>query len=191
MRVRLKDQARSTVDAVLRLDLVNASANAQDSYGGVPLAALGEVRVVPAETPIYRRNGMRINTVQGFVERNMLPEVALAQVQERIAESGLTLPPGYRLQIGGDADARDEVLRNLFGAMGLIVALTVASIVLTFGSYRLSAITAIVAALSMGLIPTIRASDSFQGSQRAEALNQCLRATGGIYGKSGSATARL
>ena len=48
-------------------------------------------------------------------------------------------------------DARDEVLRNLLGAVGLIMALTVATIVLTFGSFRLSAITFIVATLSMGL----------------------------------------
>ena len=47
--------------------------------------------------------------------------------------------------------ARDEVLRNLLGAVGLILALTIATIVLTFGSYRLSAITFIVAILSMGL----------------------------------------
>ena len=151
VRVRLRDEARSTVDAVLGLDLVAASAAGADGYRGVPLTALGEVNVVPAETPIYRRNGERINTVQGFVERNVLPEVALAQVQQRIAESGLELPPGYRLEVGGDADARDEVIRNLLGAMGLIVVLTIASIVMTFGSYRLSAITFVVAILSMGL----------------------------------------
>ncbi|HBF60098.1 MAG TPA: acriflavin resistance protein [Methyloceanibacter sp.] len=151
VRVRLKDEARSTVEAVLGLDLVNPTAAGTDAYGGVPLTALGEVQVVPAETPIYRRDGERINTVQGFVERNVLPEVALAQVQDRIAASGLSLPPGYRLEVGGDADARDEVLRNLLGAVGLILALTIATIVLTFGSYRLSAITFIVAILSMGL----------------------------------------
>jgi multidrug efflux pump subunit AcrB len=151
VRVRLRDEARSTVDAVLGLDLVAASAAGADGYRGVPLTALGEVNVVPAETPIHRRNGERINTVQGFVERNVLPEVALAQVQQRIAESGLELPPGYRLEVGGDADARDEIIRNLLGAMGLIVVLTIASIVMTFGSYRLSAITFVVAILSMGL----------------------------------------
>jgi len=151
VRVRLKDEARSTVDAVLGFDLISTSATEPDGYGGIPLTALGQVQVVPAETPISRRNGERINTVQGFVERNVLPEVALAQVQERISSSGLTLPPGYRLEVGGDADARDEVLRNLLGAVGLIVALTIAIIVLTFGSYRLSAITFVVAILSMGL----------------------------------------
>ena len=31
----------------------------------------------------------------------MLPEEALKKVQERIAASGLTVPPGYRLHVGG------------------------------------------------------------------------------------------
>ena len=151
IRVRLKDEARKSVGSVLHLDFVSPLANSQSGYVGVPITALGEVQVVPAKTPIHRRDGERINTVQGFVEREVLPEVALRQVQERIAASSLTLPPGYRIEVGGDADARDEVLRNLLGSIGLIVSLTVASIVLTFGSYRLSLLTATVAILSMGL----------------------------------------
>ena len=107
--------------------------------------------MVLAETAIHRRNGERINTVQGFVERHLLPEVALAEAQARIWASGLELPPGYRLEIGGDSDARDETLRNLLGSLVIIVALTIATIVMTFGSYRLSTVTLMVAVLSMGL----------------------------------------
>ncbi len=154
IRVRVGEAARGSVPAIAALDLLGpgaAGAARGGAYPGIPLAALGTVRVVPAQTPIHRRNGERINTVQGFVERGLLPEVALADVEARIAASGLELPPGYRLEIGGDSDARDETLRNLLGSIGLIVALTIASIVMTFRSYRLSAVTAVVAVLSMGL----------------------------------------
>lgn len=106
---------------------------------------------MPSKTAIHRRNGERINTVQGFVERNVLPEQALQLVRQRISESGLSLPAGYRLELGGDSDARDETLRNLLGPIGLIIALTIAAIFLTFGSYRLSAVTGMVAIMSMGL----------------------------------------
>ena len=109
------------------------------------------MKVVPSETAIHRRNSERINTDQGFVERNVLPEQALQLVQQRIADSGLTLPPGYRLELGGDSDARDETLRNLLGPLGLIIALTVAPIFLTFGSYRLSLVAGIVSIMSLGL----------------------------------------
>ncbi|MGI9388016.1 MAG: efflux RND transporter permease subunit, partial [Methyloligellaceae bacterium] len=105
----------------------------------------------PAETPIYRHKGERSNTVQAFVQRNVLPEEALRQVQDGIKAAAIELPPGYSFELGGDSDARDETLRNLLASMGLIVTLTVAAIFMTFGSYRLSAVTAVVALLSIGL----------------------------------------
>lgn len=89
--------------------------------------------------------------MQGFVEREVLPEAALQVIQKRVDAANLTLPAGYRLEVGGDSDARDETLRNLLASLGVIVALTVATIVLTFGSYRLAALAGVAAILSMGL----------------------------------------
>ncbi len=154
VRVRVGANERGAIDAVSSLDLTGPNAivqAARGEYPGIPVTALGSVELKPAKTPIYRRDGERVNTVQGFVERNILPEEALRLVQQRIAESGLKLPKGYRFEVGGDSDARDETLRNLLGSMGLIVTLTIATIVLTFGSYRLSLVTAAVAVLSIGL----------------------------------------
>jgi multidrug efflux pump subunit AcrB len=154
VRVRADDEKRASIEEIAGLDLVasqGASVPASGAYRGLPIAAFGEWTLVPSEVPIRRRNGERINTVQGFVERGILPEQALAQVQDKIAETGLALPAGYRLKVGGDSDARDEVLRNLLGPLGLIVSLTVAVVLITFGSYRLAAVAALVAVMSMGL----------------------------------------
>jgi multidrug efflux pump subunit AcrB len=154
IRVRVGAADRSSVPAVAGLDLLGpeaASAAQRGLYPGIPLAALGSLRVVPAQSAIIRRNGERINTVQGFVERDVLPEVVLREVRARLASTTPVLPPGYRIELGGDSDARDETLRDLLASLGVIVALTVASIVMTFGSYRLSALTIVVALLSIGL----------------------------------------
>ncbi len=158
IRTRVAADARRSVDHVSGLDLARPRAGPQlvagaalAPYPGIPLGALGEVELVPAETAIHRRNGERINTVQAFVQRGTLPEQVLRQVQQKMAESGLVLPAGYRIEVGGDSDARDEVIHNLMGAMGSIVALTIATIVLTFGSFRLSLVAAMVTVLSMGL----------------------------------------
>lgn len=154
IRVRVNDKARASISSTERIDLVGPDARraaAEGAYPGIPLAALGSVQIVPSKTAIHRRNGERVNTIQAFVERDVLPEVALQRVRKRIAESGLELPPGYRFETGGDSDARDETLRNLLGSLGIIITLTIASIVMTFGSYRLSIVTAVVAVLSIGL----------------------------------------
>jgi len=156
VRIRYEASERSELTALSSIQILpprqaDGAGGQQEAHPGIPLTALGEVRIVPAASPIYRRNGERMNTVQGFTEREVLPEAALALVQQKIDESGLSLPSGYRFQLGGDSDARDETLRNLLASMGLIVSLTVATIVLTFGSYRLALVTAVVALLSMGL----------------------------------------
>jgi multidrug efflux pump subunit AcrB len=154
IRVRVADKARTSISSVENIDLVGPNAKgvaAQGSYPGIPLAALGTVSIVPSKSAIHRRNGERVNTIQAFVERDLLPEVALRDVRARIDESGLKLPAGYRFEVGGDSDARDETMRNLLGSLGIIVTLMIASIVMTFGSYRLSALTAVVAVFSIGL----------------------------------------
>ncbi|MFY0612337.1 MAG: efflux RND transporter permease subunit [Hyphomicrobiaceae bacterium] len=154
IRVRVGNAARRSVSSVENIDLVGPNARtvaAEGGYPGIPLTALGAVQIVPSKAAIHRRNGERVNTIQAFVERDLLPEVALRDVRKRITESGLTLPAGYRFEVGGDSDARDETMRNLLGSLGIIVTLTIASIVMTFGSYRLSAVTAVVAVLSIGL----------------------------------------
>ena len=154
VRVRVGAGDRSAIDQLRSFEVVSPDGTrtaASGGYPGIPLTALGTIKLVPAETPIYRRNGERINTVQAFVWRETLPEEALKTVQARIAESGLETPPGVRIEFGGDADARAETVRNLLSSIGLIIALTIATIVLTFNSFRLSIIAGIVAILSMGL----------------------------------------
>ncbi|MEL6216191.1 MAG: efflux RND transporter permease subunit, partial [Pseudomonadota bacterium] len=148
-----------SIDALARANLTppttpagtNQASGTQDRYPGIPVLALGNLELVPSQTPIFRRNGERINTVQGFVHREILPEEALKKVLARIEEVGFKIPDGYRFEVGGDADARDETLRNLLASLGIILALTLATIVMTFRSYRLSAVVVCVAILSIGL----------------------------------------
>ncbi len=154
VRVRLAETARDSGQEIADLTLVPPQAAATGAAGGfpgIPLAALGESRLVPAETPIVRKDGERINRVQGFLLREVLPEEALKDFQALLAAKPLALPPGYRIEWGGDADERAETVQNLAASAGLILVLTVATIVLTFNSFRLSLITGIVALLSMGL----------------------------------------
>lgn len=154
VRLRISGEARNTVDVLRQTDVLRPGAEtlaAQGLYPGVPLTAIAKIKLVPSESPIFRRNGERVNTVQGYVHRSVLPEEALKKVQEKIAASGLVLPAGYRFEIGGDADARNDVLRDLLAVAGIVIALTIATVVLTFNSFRLSAVTAFVAILAMGL----------------------------------------
>ncbi|MCP5082691.1 MAG: efflux RND transporter permease subunit [Alphaproteobacteria bacterium] len=154
VRLRVGTAGRSSIDVLRGMDVVRndaASLMAAGIYPGVPLSALGSIRLVPSESPIFRRDGERINTVQGYTHRTVLPEEALKKVQAAVAKAGLSLPAGYRFEVGGDSDARNDVLRDLLAVAGIVIALTIATIVLTFNSFRLSLVTAAVSVLAMGL----------------------------------------
>lgn len=154
VRLRVGTTSRNSVDALRALDVVRndaASLMVSGAYPGVPLSAIGRIRLVPAESPIFRKDGERVNTVQGYTHRTVLPEEALKKVQAAVAKAGLVLPTGYRFEVGGDSDARNDVLRDLLAVAGIVIALTIATIVLTFNSFRLSLVTAAVSVLAMGL----------------------------------------
>ncbi|MBO9423483.1 efflux RND transporter permease subunit [Labrenzia sp. R4_1] len=152
VRVRIGDAARSDLSDIASLPLLPAiGAAGTAGYDGVPLSAITDIRLEPSEGEINRRNGERTNTVQAFVQYGVLPEEALKKLQSEMDLAGFAMPDGYRIETGGDSDARSDTLNNLIGSLGLIVPLSIAAIVLTFNSFRLSAVTLAVSGLSAGL----------------------------------------
>ncbi|MGR3467927.1 MAG: efflux RND transporter permease subunit, partial [Shimia sp.] len=145
VRVRLDAETRADPAAIRDLPVLLPGG------GSTPLSALAEVVLEPGEGQITRRNAERVNTVQAFLLRGVLPEEALVDVQARIAEAGFELPQGVRLELGGDSDARASTLNNLVASLGLIVTLSIAVVVMTFRSFRLASVALVVAGLSAGL----------------------------------------
>ncbi|MEM8791956.1 MAG: efflux RND transporter permease subunit [Pseudomonadota bacterium] len=150
VRVRLGGEGRAAADRLAALTIVPPQTGSGD-FPGVPLLSLGTLRLDPSDSAIARRDGERINTVQAFLLHGVLPDEALRELQGILAEKPIDLPSGYRIQWGGDSDARGETIQNLLSVVGLVVVASIAAIVLTFDSWRLSAVTLSVAGLSMGL----------------------------------------
>ena len=151
VRVRVGDATRADLSAISSLPLITSSNDGSGRYQAMPLSAVAHLSLQPSQGAISRRNGERVNTVQAFVQYGVLPEEVLKDVQTNMQEADFTLPPGYRLQTGGDSDARDDTLNNLLAPLGLIITVSIATIVLTFNSWRLAGITLIVAVLCAGL----------------------------------------
>ncbi|MDW4496970.1 efflux RND transporter permease subunit [Sulfitobacter sp. D35] len=154
VRVRLGDDVRGDLQRVRDLPILPpdaAALSAEGRWPALPLSAIATVDLVPAASSITRRNSERVNSVQGFVQRAVLPEEALAQVRAALDAEGFALPRGYRLEIGGDSDARNDTLNDLFASLGLIVTLSIAAIALTFNSFRLTGVALVVCGLAAGL----------------------------------------
>ncbi|NEP63597.1 MAG: efflux RND transporter permease subunit, partial [Symploca sp. SIO2G7] len=71
--------------------------------------------------------------------------------QKVLDEQGFTLPAGYRLSYGGEADARGSAVGNLLSTVGVLVVLMTATLVLSFNSFALAGLLAVVAVAAVGL----------------------------------------
>ena len=145
VRVRLPDTDRSDLSQIESLDLLNNQGQP------VPFSSVARVTLLPETSRIAREDGQRINTVQAFLTAGALPSATLADFQQRLADSDFALPAGYRLAYGGEADARGTAVASLLSTVGVLVILMTATLVLSFNSFPLAGLLAVVAVAAFGL----------------------------------------
>jgi len=149
VRAKLEREAWQNSDSLLSLQIPLPGQPGNPRF--VPLSAIGNLKVVPDDAPIGRRDGERINQVQAFLTRGVLPEEALKLLQRSLEEDPIPLPDGYRYSFGGDSGERTEVVNDLIGPVGLVMSLLLATIMLTFNSWRLTALAFGVVVCAFGL----------------------------------------
>jgi len=144
-------QPSDLASLVLATTLMPSAEEITARYPGVPVTALGDLDVQPAWGLIPRRNGQRVNVIEGYIRAGVLPQAVLERFQSQLAASAFVLPAGYRLEVGGESAGRNDAVGNLLSSVGLIVTLLLVVVVLSFNSFRLSAIIFLVAVQSAGL----------------------------------------
>lgn len=152
VRVRVDDIGRRSVDDIEKLDLIPPGvASAGPGYPGIPLTALGAIELTPEQASITRRDRRRMTLVQAHLEAGVLPAPVLAEFKKLLAESSIQIPTGYEVTYEGEAAQRDSAVGNLLASVGVLAVLMAAALVLSFGSFRMAGIVAIVAFLAVGL----------------------------------------
>jgi multidrug efflux pump subunit AcrB len=145
VRVRVPGASRANLDRIANLELVG------EGGAWTPLSALGEIELAPSLADLPRRNGRRVNTVQGFLEAGTLPEGALHDFRNRADAVLAKLPPAYAYEFGGESAERGRAQSRLFASAGILLVLMAATLVLSFNSFRYGAIIGFVAMLCVGL----------------------------------------
>ena len=159
IRVRLANNYANNPERVLSLPLVTeVSASQQGPLATqhpmpriMPLGSVAEWSVDQQVFSIYRRNSTRCNIVSAYVEAGQLPIAVEDDFKSLMRRSGFDVPPGYQYDFGGISFERDSAVGNLMLYALIVVVLMIAVLVLTFGSFRMAAIIAGVAVLSIGL----------------------------------------
>ncbi|MEM6253039.1 MAG: efflux RND transporter permease subunit [Cyanobacteria bacterium P01_D01_bin.156] len=145
VRVQLPKEERGDLASIASVDLLSAHGTT------VPFSAVASVNLKPELNTIAREDGQRVNTVQAFITAGSLPSNVLAEFQTALEDQGFELPTGYRLSYGGEADARGSAVGNLLSTVGVLVVLMTATLVLSFYSFALAGLLAVVAVAAVGL----------------------------------------
>lgn len=96
------------------------------SQSKVPLSEVASIQIGGERMKICRRNQFRTVTVGGFVVPGKLASEVMNEVRDRLEKIRSTLPPGYRIEIGGE---EEEQLKS-FGEMVVVMTVSVISIFL-------------------------------------------------------------
>lgn len=149
IRIRTLKSQRSAVNQVEALPLLTTDSSGQQAW--TPVSAVGEFELRSSIASITRKNGERVNIVEGFLLPNATAVDAGNALQQKLSEQGFELPKGYRIKMAGDADEQQEALGLLATYLPVLLVLMLTTLILTFRSIKLASLIGSVAIFSVGL----------------------------------------
>ena len=158
---QLESTEEIPVRVVLAADRRRAPDDLTDTYFTVPgqdgtrgellhLGAISSLTLQPELASIFRRNGERTNVVSAYLVPAALPPDITAQALAFFTDQGLQLPPGYRLEVGGDSEESAQASGNLATFAPVLLLLMATSIILGFRSVTMALMIGGVALCSIG-----------------------------------------
>lgn len=107
-----------------------------------------------AEDPILRRRDrVPTITVQSDIDENLQPPQVSAEIEAALSQLKATLPPGYRIETGGNTEEAGKANRALLPIFPVMILLTL--LVLVIETRTLSAMTMVFLTSPLGLIGTV------------------------------------
>ena len=153
-------EGSNPVDIVLRLDekerlnnddLQNIWLKSPVTGASVPLRQIAELKPVWQQGRIIHRNGVRTLTVQSDTKNGVLPSELLKAVRPHL--DGLTLPPGYTIDFGGEHANKVETYSYL--VIALIIGLIIIFLVLLFQFRNLKEVGLVMLTIPLAMFGAI------------------------------------
>lgn len=87
------------------------------TQGSLPLGAVATLNPEWQPSRLVRRNGLATLTVRSFVQPGQYASALQAKAEQQIAR--LTLPPGVRIEPGGESENQEETFPRMMVALGI------------------------------------------------------------------------
>ena len=126
----------------------------------VPLGQLATFEFGQEHPLIWRRQRIPTLTVQADAASGMTPEGAVAALNPAIEELNASLPPDYRIEVGGTVEESGNSQRSVFARVPLMLFLMITFLMIQLQSF--SRLFLVLCIVPMGLIGIIAALLIFQ-----------------------------
>ena len=127
LRLRAAERARLS-------DIENLYVQASLTGQRVPLRQVSDVSYGMVTTKIMRRNHARTITVTCFPADGVLPSEIMNRARKDIGAIALDLPPGFKLEIGGEEEEQVKGFKNLVTVLLISLACIFLALVVQFKS---------------------------------------------------------
>jgi multidrug efflux pump subunit AcrB len=124
---RMRMEQRGTLSDMRSLYVLSSQGS-----NTVPIESISTISYDMRAEKVQRRNQFRTITVQAFAAEGYLPSEVMAAIAPRLQEIRGQMPPGYRLEIGGEQEEQEKGFINLAIVMGMSVAMIFLALVLQF-----------------------------------------------------------
>jgi len=122
------------------------------SVGDIPLSAFTTSEFRGGRPRIQHEDGERVVRISSLVEGGVTATEVFKEVEERI--EGLTIPAGYQIKMGGEAEDLQQSYNDMFRAMILAVFFIASALVLQFRSWRQPLFVLVIIPLALiGVFP--------------------------------------
>ena len=111
----------------------------------------GEFEITNQANFVSRDAGIRQNQIAGWIWPGLLPSDTEKYLKNKIETFEAELPPGYILEVGGEAEARGQSQSNIFSSAILFFVLIIIALVSALNSFRQAILILSVAIWCTGL----------------------------------------
>ncbi|SPF34116.1 Acriflavin resistance protein [Syntrophobacter sp. SbD1] len=140
--LRLAQASRSSFS-----DVSNTYVSSQLTKARVPLRAVSTLTPEWQTSRIVRRNGVRTLTVRSFVKGGHYASELLEAARPAIEK--LPLPPGYRIEYGGDKRNTDETMPEMLTALGISLVAIFLTLLIQFK--KVSEVLIVISSIPLAL----------------------------------------
>ncbi len=124
-RLRMEERAQLA-------DVGNLYVYSADGQQRIPIRQITTIEQDMRTEKIARRNQFRTITVGAFPVEGMLASQVFKAAEPRLRELGRRLPPGYKLEIGGEQEEEQKGFKELAIVLGISVALIYLALMFQF-----------------------------------------------------------